>query len=206
MTCLVATGTDQSILIVMLLGVAAVLFAAGIVAVRSAKARAALIVIPVLLLAGAAIVPAAPAQAVTAKIADTVMSTEWHYDDYPDIDSDVPTAANFELFQQAAALQQAAGTIPVYQTFITWPGDNVNDPETFEANPNIAGLDASNAVAELDAGDVQDAIDDWWFPLQDETAVYGLTVTITFNYVDDCGKPLQTVFTYSGEFNNQIAD
>lgn len=204
-SCLAATGADQSMLLILLLGVAAVLLAAGVLAVRSARGRVALAVLPLLLVVGVSVAPTSSAQAVTAKIPDTVMSTEWNYDG-PDITSDVPSAGNFALFEQAAALQQAAGKLPIYRTFITWPGtDEFPGAETFEVVPNIAGLDASNAVVELDEIDVEDALVDWWFPLPMERAVYTLTVTITFDYLDDCGKPLQTVFTYTGTYNNQLA-
>jgi hypothetical protein len=203
--CLAATGQEQWPFIALAL-VAVALLTVGAVLIARKRGRAVLFVAPLAVLAlvaGGTV--AQPAQAVTAKISDTVMSTEWNYD-WPDITSDVPSASNFALFEQAAMLQQAAGTVPTYRTFITWPGsEEFPGAETFEVVPNIAGLDASNGVGEINGDDVEDAIIEWWSPLALQRSVYTLTMTVTFDYLDDCGKPLQTVFTYTGTYNNQLA-
>ncbi len=119
--CLPATGVDNWTVMI-LVAIAAVLMAAGIVAIKKSRGRVALAIVPLLLLGAVIAAPAAPAQAIAAKIPDTTMSTAWAVGG-GNLTSLTPSAENFALLEQASDLGQAAGNIPVYATWVYLVGD-----------------------------------------------------------------------------------
>lgn len=185
--CLPATGLDGgSIAIAALLAVA--IIAIGIVALRRNKAAAAMVLVPVAVLALAFGGTTTSAQAVTAKIADFTVSETWTFVD-PDYLSEVADAAELELFDTLDALVTDPNSLVYTLTLSSEDG-----LETIAMDPSAdADFDASGQVA-VDGSAVFAA----QALLEDPYGDLLLTYTITAPYIDDCGNPLSTVITWTG--------
>jgi hypothetical protein len=194
--CLPATGLEPTHLVLLAI-VAAVLLVGGVVAMRSTKARAGLVLLPMLLLALVfAGTPTSAAQAVTAKVPDATVSTAWAVGGGT-ISSLIPPAAVLDSIEEASALSEDAGNIPVYATTVSRPDGT--SPTVIMPQP--AGFNPANGQVTMSEISVVGTIL-FAFP-PGLSGAYPLTTTITFNYEDDCGKPLQTVFTWTGVYNLQ---
>jgi hypothetical protein len=195
--CLPATGSDNTLLMALLLGAAAILIVVGLIAVRSTKGRIALLAIAPLALAGLAVsAPTSSAQAFEAAQANFTASTTWTQQGGPGFDylSADPSVAQ-DTFLDAIETEVTAGTA-TRSTTLTLTSQNgantVNLPLTWFENDTDhsvivpdeavgAGIVALNAIA-----------------VNQGFGTLTLTLTHTYDYKTSAGCPLQTLVTYTG--------
>jgi hypothetical protein len=195
--CLPATGSDNTLLMALLLTAAAVLIVVGLIAVRSTKGRIALLAIAPLALAGLAVsAPTSAAQAFEAAEPNFTASTTWTQQGQPGFDylSADPTVAQ-DTFLDAIETEVTAGTA-TRSTTLTLTAQNgantVNLPLTWFENDT----DHSVIVPDEAVGNGVSALN-----LLGNDQGFGtltLTLTHTYNYKTSAGCPLQTVVTYTG--------
>ena len=196
--CLPATGSDNIVLMTLLLGVAALLIVAGLVAVRSTKGRIALLAIAPLALAGLALsAPTSSAQALEVAEPSFTASDTWSvtpFDAGSDYLSEDPTPAQ-TAFLTTIETEVTAGTATRSTTLTLTSQNGVNIvslPLTWYPNdtdgsvivPSEAVFDGVEALNDIESGQ----------GLGDLT----LTLTQTYDYKTAAGCPLQTVVVYTG--------
>lgn len=198
-TCLPATGIDTWI-IALLAGVALVLLVAGFVALKSAKARIAVLAIaPLALLGVAATAPVSPAQALESAYEGFTIPG-WT----AEINEEDPSMS---VYLSDAATPEQEATLTALEGMVT-EGTAVRS-----AVATVQSEDLSETIV-LDGSswffwefDYEVAVfyDDFWFAvteLENPIGELPLTVTFTYDYTDDCDRPLQTVIVYTGTIPN----
>lgn len=182
-SCLPATGLPLDQLAIVA-AIALVLVVGGIVALRTTKGRVALLLLPLAFIALVFGGASAPAQAYTTAIPSATVSTVWN-ESGPVLVSDSPSAEN------AANIDTLFNATDVTESVaLTLNGVEYTDAPFWSIFPPTYEID-------MMVIDVQD------FAIT-EGMPYGnlpLVLSITYDYQDECGKPLQTVFTYTGTFN-----
>lgn len=180
-SCLPATGPEGWV-IALLVAVGVVLLVAGAVFLARSKARMAMLMVPVAALALVLAAPAQPSQAI-APIPGFTVPGDWHHGSTIEFDPDDPYTP-----EQLAALEQLDELTSQTTFLIEVVGDGEGETGTL---PDSA-LEFEGFLPVID-GDTFDALaGDWEFPIL-------MTVTFTSNYVDDCGKPAQTVIVWTGQ-------
>jgi LPXTG-motif cell wall-anchored protein len=189
--CLPATGPEQWT-VMLLLGVAAVLLAAGVVAMRTARGRVALALIPLAILGLAVSAPAQPAQAAESAFPGFTIDATWYPVDGPDNDWVQDASLTPEQEATFAALQQILANEPGATLTVAIHLANGNPPNQQADLPDDAAtfIDGLPIVLASAVDPVRVA----W----DSTGIQ-MTVTYTVDYHDPCGKPLQTVLVYTGQ-------
>ena len=199
--CLPATGSDNTLLMALMLGAAALLIVVGLVAVRSTKGRIAMLAIAPLALAGLALsAPTSSAQALEAAEPNFTASDTWNILPFPEADylSDDPTPAQ-SAFLTAIEAEVTAGTATRSTTLTLTSEDGlttVNLPLTWFANDfdgSVIVPDEAVGVGVLALGDKGEG---------DLT----MTLTQTYDYKTGAGCPLQTVVVYTGTVSIFIND
>ena len=200
--CLPATGSDNVLLMTVLLGVAALLIAAGLVAVRSTKGRIAMLAIAPLALAGLALsAPTSSAQALEVAEPSFQASNTWNvlpFDQGGDYLSDDPTPAQ-SAFLTAIEAEVTAGTATRSTTLTLTSEDGtsiVNLPLTWFPNDfdgSVIVPDEAVGVGVLALG-------------QKGEGDLTMTLTQTYDYKTAAGCPLQTVVVYTGTVSILIQD
>ena len=185
-TCLPATGLplDQFALVA---AVALIFVAGGIVALRKTKGRVALLLLPIAFVALVFGGAATPAQAYTEAIPSATVSTVWNVSG-PYLVSD---SANAENAANIGTLFNA--TDVTESTALTLGGIPYTGGPFWSIFPN------EGYVIDMLSINVQSFAYDAELPFGD----YPLVLTITYDYEDECGEPLQTVFTYSGTYTHE---
>jgi len=175
---------------------------AGIGAVKSAKARIAVLAIaPLALLGVAATAPASPAQAVESAY-DGFTIPGWTYEP----NEQEPTLSLY-LSDPATSEQEAT---------LTALEDGVTEGSVIRSTVvTVQSADLSETVV-LDGSswffwefDYQVAVfsNAFWQGASELENPFGelpLTVTFTYDYADDCDRPLQTVIVYTGTIANIV--
>jgi LPXTG-motif cell wall-anchored protein len=199
--CLPATGSDNTLLMALMLGAAALLIVVGVVAVRSTKGRIAMLAIAPLALAGLAIsAPTSAAQAFEVAEPNFTASDTWTQLPFPASDflSEDPTPAQ-DAFLDAIETEVTAGTATRSSTLtltspnglhtvslpLAWSEDDFDHSVIVTNETVFAGGVLLNAI---EAGQGFGNLT--------------LTLTHTYDYKTSAGCPLQTVVTYTGLANN----
>lgn len=196
--CLPATGSDNMTLIVMLVGLAAILMIAGVIAVKKSKGRIALLLLPVAALAlvlGAA--PAKPAQALETAIPSFSFSDTWTVSggilDWDALSEDATGAALADMQTLEDMVVEGTATKSTSLTVASSP--DPSDTYTFQVVPgSFDDFDFSYTIPGTGPNSLDTAID----LLEDSTNLVTV-LTFTYDYKDSCDRPLQTVVTYTGE-------
>ncbi len=194
-TCLAETGVDATPLVILAV-LAVVLLAAGVLALRTSKARIALVLLPVALLAlafGGATANTAQAAPPAQKIADFTVSDTWTYDD-PDFTSEPATVASLEKLAQLEDWVIEYGTLTSQVVTMT----NEDGTESADATAAISGYDFATGSFRFDAALLEDVASELGFGL------LTLTVQVTWPYFDECAKPISTVTTWTGTLDYRI--
>jgi LPXTG-motif cell wall-anchored protein len=195
-SCLPATGPDEG-LIALFIALSVVLVVGGVFFLVGSKKRAiALLLIPAAALTFALGAPAQPSQAASIP-GFTVGSpdeTHWSIDTTQLVlrdgaDDVVLTAEQDAIVQQ---LLDILGSQPgSSEAFVAHLVNNDPPNQTADLPAGNAALNPGG-VATVTASAVDTVIDSW------DTVDVTLTVTWTVSYSDECGKPAQTVITYTG--------
>jgi hypothetical protein len=195
-TCLAETGVDATPLVILAV-LAVVLLAAGVLALRTSRARIALVLLPVALLALAfgGVATANPAQAAppAQKIADFTVSDTWTYDD-PDFTSEPASVASLEKLAQLEDWVIEYGTLTSQVVIMT----TEDGTESADATAAINGYDSATATFRFDDELLEDVASELGFGL------LTLTVQVTWPYFDECAKPISTVTTWTGTIDYRI--
>ena len=195
--CLPATGSDNMTLIVVLVGLAAILLAAGVIAVTKSRGRIALLMLPVVALAlvlGAA--PAKPAQALETAIPGFSFSDTWTTQggilDWTVTSEDATGAAlaNMQTLEDMVVDGTATKTTSLTVASSPDPGDLY----TFQVVPgSFDDFDFSYEIPGTGPNSLGTAI-----ALLEDSTQLATNLTFTYDYKDSCNRPLQTVVIYSG--------
>lgn len=181
-SCLAVTGIDgtQSAIVAVL---AAALIVAGVIALRRSKHAAMFVLAPLVILGLVLGTGAAPAQAYTAAYPSATLSEVWTLAEgtyASEVPAD-PDASNFgELFDDTEHVTDAVVMSfdgVAYEGAPFW----VIDPTTYVISFGSEAIFLALADAEYGSG-------------EDVT----VTLTVTYDYADECDRPLQTVYTYTG--------
>ena len=197
--CLPATGSDNVLLMTVLLGVAALLIVAGLFAVRSTKGRIAMLAIAPLALAGLALsAPASSAQAL--EVAEPSFTASDTWTEVPPgplanylSEDPTPTQVTFLDTMQDQVVEGTAtetttltltsqnGVNVVPLSLVGWSEDDF-DHSVLITNASVgAGIAALNLLG-----------------VGQGYGTLTLTLTHTYDYKTAAGCPLQTVVVYNG--------
>lgn len=195
--CLPATGIDTWTIALLIAG-AAMLLAMGVVAVRRSRRGIALGIVPLLLLGVVLAAPAAPAQAITVAYPGFTVGTTDIDDPSPWFESpDNVWALDQALTpEQEATLADLAEMINADDASLTI-GDvqfaTLVDPPQTTTQPSSSVVFAAELYYPTVTSEAVDAAVDALNDLN-----LSMTVTYTYDYQDDCGRPLQTVIVFTG--------
>lgn len=196
--CLPATGSDNMTIIVTLVGLAAILMVAGVIAVTKSKGRIALLLLPVAALAlvlGAA--PAKPAQALETAIPSFSFSDTWITNGVNVVDWNVLSEnATGQALTDMQTLEDMVveGTATKSTSLTVASSPDPSDLYTFAVVPGFFDdFDFSYSIP----GDGPNSLETAITALQDDTALTTV-LTFTYDYKDSCNRPLQTIVTYTG--------
>lgn len=190
-SCLPATGPDSWV-IALLVAIGVVLVVAGAIFVARSKARVALLLVPVAALTLVLAAPAQPSQAAAAAIPSFTIPGGWDWNN-PDQtwDSGTPTSEQLEWLGLLDEIQENEDGVVV--TTVVALVNNNDASENGTIDPSNVLIPVATGVASVDGDAVDDLIDSW------DSLNIEMTVTVTFDYHDGCGKPLQTVVQWTGD-------
>ncbi len=195
--CLPATGSDNMMLIIVLVSLAAILLAAGVIAVKKSRGRMALL-LPVAALAlvlGAA--PAKQAVALETAIPAFSFSDTWTTEgtivdwDVTSEDATGPALVDMQTLEDMVVEGTATKTTSLTVASSPDPGDLY----TFQIVPGFFDdFDFSYEIPGTGPNSLSTAI----ALLDNDSTNLTTILTFTYDYKDSCNRPLQTVVTYSG--------
>lgn len=197
--CLPATGADQTLLIVLALGVAAVLLAAGVLAVAKTRGRVALVLIPIAALALVVGSAPKPAQALETAIPSFSFSDTWTMEQTLEDWSILSEDATGQALADMQTLEDMVVEGTAVKTFALTVSSSPDPADTyvFQVVPGFFDdFDFSYRIPGTGPNSLDTAIT----LLEDSTDLEAV-LTFTYDYKDSCNRPLQTVVTYTGEFS-----
>lgn len=195
--CLPATGIDNWT-ILLLVGVAMLLIVAGVLAVKKAKGRLAMVLAPLAILGLVVAAPASPAQALETAIPNYSFSDTWTVSgSVVDWDALSENATGQALIDsQTLYDMEVDGSATKTVSLVAVANPNPGGTYTFPGPTYPWSYDDTDFSVLLE-GSGPGGLNTAFTLLQDNTNV-AVTLTFTYDYEDQCGKPLQTVLTYTG--------
>lgn len=181
-TCLPDTGLDGTQFAIIVL-IAATLITVGIVALRRSKGATAFILAPLVILALVLGTGSAPVQASNVAYPSATLSDSWNTDEAGTYFSDAPVDPDLANLITLSTDKNVTESVVV----------------SFNGTPVAVtppwAIDATTYVISFSQSDIEAALADEGYFQGEEVTV---TFTFTYDFTDECDKPLQTVYTYTG--------